>query len=209
MWTRVVGILLCLFCFTTFAGGKKNKKCSKQSAQNIEKIVKQVDEISNASFSAPVRDQFLYMVKSRNTLIPQAFIDKVLVGTGYKTQGFISQKNLDIHSNKHQKEFGLTNQTDYLERAKSFSRFKGDEIISVHQKEGTWGKLNPKTGEYIVIIPNGTQVVTYYKADLKFKNDIVKKYNDSIKGTGKPNKKQYVSLVDWFIDRSLNGPLLY
>ena len=204
MRSRLIFTVLLLLSFQLHAGGKKKKKCTKQSSAEIEVIAKQVDIISKANLAKPIKDQFLYIVKDRNKAIAGDFFSKVLLKHSFTSKGFVSSHNLEVHFNKHKDEFGATSQDDYFQKAKTFGAYRGEEVLTSKRRDGMWLKMNPKTGEVLVLNEDGSQMITYYKADFKYKNESIRYYNEKIRSSGMPAKKKYVSLVDWFIDDTLN-----
>lgn len=202
---RYLVFLLLIYNNNAFSGGKK-KKCRKVSPAHIEKIAKQAESIGRSSFSAKLKDHMLFTLK-KGRLFPQEFLDKAKLNVKFTPKNFVSLRNLDIHYSKHKEEFKVNSMTQYMQRATNFANDKVADTISSRASDGTWTKLNPHTGEFIVLDSTGENVITYYKAELRIKNQQIQNYNSNPKNFNLPKRKSYVSLMDWYSDVLINGRL--
>jgi len=83
---------------------------------------------------------------------------------------FTSDFYLKEHAIKHMKEFGLKNQSDYLDSAIRFAKSTNPNCVTSTRKDGAFIKWNTHTDEYIVISKDG-KIATYYKQSCKVESD--------------------------------------
>ena len=79
-----------------------------------------------------------------------------------KVFGFTSEEKFREHAEKHMKEFGFKNATEYLEAAKQFAKSNSPDIIAIQRSSGTYIKWNTKTDEFLTTGKDGT-IATYFK----------------------------------------------
>lgn len=107
-------------------------------------------------------------------------------GSNPECTGFASDKLLKKHVNKHAHEFGITNEADYVAKAKNFIKQPcSDKIDGYATKDGEVVRFNRETGEYGKGTPGGN-IKTYFIAK-RNKNtgevnlELANKYFDSLK----------------------------
>ncbi|HYX02508.1 MAG TPA: hypothetical protein VE963_10500 [Reyranella sp.] len=77
--------------------------------------------------------------------------------------GFVDQRRLDEHYEKHGAEFGHITKVDYLHQAQLLRDAKaGDPILEVVRSDGVTTRFDRQTGAFIAVNPNGT-IRTFFK----------------------------------------------
>jgi len=77
--------------------------------------------------------------------------------------GFVDQRRLDEHYEKHGAEFGRITKVDYLHQAQLLRDAKaGDPILKVVRSAGVTTRFDRQTGAFIAVNPNGT-IRTFFK----------------------------------------------
>jgi hypothetical protein len=77
--------------------------------------------------------------------------------------GFVDQRRLDEHYDKHGAEFGRITKHDYLHQAQLLRDAKaGDPILEAVRSDGVVTRFDRQTGAFIAFNPNGT-IRTFFK----------------------------------------------
>ena len=77
--------------------------------------------------------------------------------------GFVDQRRLDEHYEKHGAEFGRITKVAYLHQAQLLRDAKaGDPILEVVRGDGVITRFDRQTGAFIAVNPNGT-IRTFFK----------------------------------------------
>jgi pyocin large subunit-like protein len=77
--------------------------------------------------------------------------------------GFVDQRRLEEHYEKHGREFGRITKQDYLHQAQLLRDARvGDPILEVVRSDGVTTRYDRQTGAFIAFNPNGT-IRTFFK----------------------------------------------
>jgi hypothetical protein len=77
--------------------------------------------------------------------------------------GFVDQRLLDEHYEKHGAEFGRMTKQDYLHQAQLLRDAKpGDPVLEAVRSDGVVTRFDRQTGAFIAFNPNGT-IRTFFK----------------------------------------------
>ena len=79
------------------------------------------------------------------------------------TVGFVSERRLDEHYDKHGAEFGRITRQDYLRQAQLLrDAAAGGPVLQTVRADGVTTKFDRQTGAFIAFNPNGT-IRTFFK----------------------------------------------
>jgi len=112
--------------------------------------------------SGKLTSEMVSMLNSLTTDVPDSFKRNI--------KGFASDNAFKEHATKHMAEFGLNNQSNYLETAKKFAKSINPNTVIRPRENGGYVKWNTKTDEFIVLSSQGS-IVTYYKQSCKVESD--------------------------------------
>ena len=90
-------------------------------------------------------------------------------GVNYEWARDFNKYSLDIHFDRHGKEFGLSSKESYKQHAIRYANTVDKKNCTVYVDiKGTTYKFNNKTGELAIISKKGI-VISYYKVSEKFR----------------------------------------
>src|SRR5262249_34668024 len=95
---------------------------------------------------------------ARQAARPTATTESPLANRGWGASvGFVDQRRLEEHYEKHGREFGHITRQDYLHQAQLLRDAKvGDPILEVVRSDGVMTRYDRQTGAFIAVNPNGT-----------------------------------------------------
>jgi hypothetical protein len=181
---RSLALVLYIFFNSTVISAKGCPNIEKMATRAIES-----NKVMNAQrIKGPLRSYLNKFIDSGIDVSPQFFRDLKLRST-FSVKGFKTRDKKADHVKEHMDSFGVTTVKQYEKRAKSFAISHEPEIINIKTQTEIF-RLNPLTGEYLIIDTRSMNISTYFKPDLKVINT-----RRSVNG-----QPRLTSVLEWFIE---------